>query len=136
MAALNQQIDDARRALQNAGHDTTHVEKLADVICRLDRRHYDVSFAEFHNYAGRLPYVADSDFGALVLEREADVNATGSLKARFYREAMWRARWCAQSASAGGEGLARIEAVDRLMTKINEAEQDCGGQPAACRESE
>lgn len=127
MTNLSQQFENVRKSLQTDGHDTQHLEKIANLLLRVDRQHRDVSFAEFHNIAGRLPYTSDSDFGALILEREADLNATGELKARLYREAMWRARWCAQAATAGGEGLARIEDVDRLMSKTKEAEKDGGG---------
>jgi hypothetical protein len=124
MIDLSQHYEQVRKSLHAAGHATDHLEKLASLLLRLDRQHLDVSFAEFHNYAGRLPYMSDSDFGALVLEREADLNATGQLKGRLYREAIWRARWCAQAATAGGEGLARVEDVDRLMSKSKEAEPD------------
>ena len=135
MTDLSQHYEHVCKSLHAAGHDTKHLEKLANLLLRVDRQHHDVSFAEFHNYAGRLPYISDSDFGALILEREADLNAAGHLKVRLYREAMWRARWCAQAATAGGEGLARIEGVDRLMSKIKEAEQGGAGQPATRAES-
>jgi hypothetical protein len=123
MTDLSKHYEHARTSLRERGYDIDHLEKLASLLIRIDQQHLDVSFAEFHNFAGRLPYAGDSDFGALILEREADLTATGHLKVRLYREAMWRARWCAQAATAGGEGLARIEEVDRLMTIIQEAQQ-------------
>ena len=126
MTDLSQHYEHVRKSLHKDGYDTTHLENLASLFGRIDQQQHDVSFAEFHNIAGKLPYVSDSDFGALILEREADLNATCPLKPRLYREAMWRARWCAQAASAGGEGLARIEDVDRLMNKIQEAQSGPG----------
>lgn len=123
MTDILQHYDHVRKSLHCSGLDTEHLEKLANLLLRVDRQHHDISFAEFHNFAGRFPYTHDSDLGALILEREADLNAAGELKARLYREAMWRARWCAQAASAGGEGLARVDDVDRLMGKIKDAEQ-------------
>jgi hypothetical protein len=129
MTDITQHYEQVRRSLHASGHETEHLEKLAGLLHRMDRQHHDASFAEFHNLAGRLPYVSDSDFGALVLEREADLNAEGTLRSRLYREAMWRARWCAQAATAGGEGLARIQDVDRLMNKSKQAEPSHPANP-------
>lgn len=120
---LNDTYQSARKSLEGGGHDVVHLEKLASLLHRLDARHYDVSFAQFHNFAGTFPYYHDDDFGALVLEREGDLNVDSPVRVRLYREAMWRANWCAQAATAGGEGLSRAISFQRLMQKHKEAEQ-------------
>ena len=118
------------RVLEERGHDPGYLTQLASMFTRIAAGQHDMLFAEFHNFAGRFPYAGDSDIGALILEREADDTATGALRARLYREAMWRAIWCAQASTAGGEGLARSIDVDRLTAKTTEAEQagGCDGE--------
>jgi hypothetical protein len=128
MNSLSQQYEASRREMKSEGLPVDALERLASLLLRVDEKQKDVSFAEFHNLAGRFPYCGDSDFGALVLEREADLNGSGPTKTRMYREAMWRARWCAAGATAGGEGYARMVDVERLMEKSKEAEQDGAGQ--------
>jgi hypothetical protein len=128
MNSLTQQYEASRKEMKKEGLPVDALERLASLLLRVDEKQKDVSFAEFHNLAGRFPYCGDSDFGALVLEREADLNGSGPTKTRMYREAMWRARWCATGATAGGEGYARMMDVERLMEKSKEAEQDGAGQ--------
>jgi len=126
MNSLTQQYEASRREMKKGGLPVDALERLASLLLRVDEKQKDVSFAEFHNLAGRFPYCGDSDFGALVLEREADLNGSGPTKTRMYREAMWRARWCATGATAGGEGYARMIDVERLMEKSKEAESGSG----------
>lgn len=73
--------------------------------------------AEFHNCAGRLPYFQDCDIGALVLEAAADAANDPELRSFLYDAARLRAIWCAQGATARGEGVARMAHVDRLEGK-------------------
>jgi hypothetical protein len=77
-----------------------------------------INMAEFHNCAGRLPYYQDSDIGALVLEAAADASSDEQIRSLLYGEARLRAIWCAQGATAGGEGIARMMHVKRLEQKF------------------
>lgn len=98
------------------------VEDLGWLFPRLNQEQRREWAAQFHNAAGRLPYVDDCDFGALVLECVADtIVGFGEMKAevqRFlYTEAIFRAGWCAQFATSGGEGMARSQHLRRLEEK-------------------
>jgi hypothetical protein len=104
------------------------VEELAWLFQRSrpeDRRELA---ARFHDAASKLPYVDDYDFGALVLECVADsVFGFGKIKRELqiflYEEAVFRARLCAQAASAGGEAIARSTHLTRLSEKLQSLAQ-------------
>ena len=114
---LNEHINKAERELTEMGYAVDQVLKLGNVLCRVEGENLDSSFAEFHNAAGRLPYAQDSDFGGLVLEKLGDTEAARERRQRLYREARWRAMWCAQNATSGGEGIARSQDIQRLTEK-------------------
>lgn len=79
--------------------------------------------AQFHNYAGRYPFIDDRDFGALVLEVTATNLKDLSLRKRIINEAIYRVSWCAQGAISGGEGTCRAQHLSRLkeyLKKLNE----------------
>jgi hypothetical protein len=99
----------------------THLESLASTFVRTSRAQHAEIIAQFHDSAGKLPYVDDCDFGALVLESAAD--ATAELPLRFFllSEARFRARWCVQAAGAGGEAIARAVHWTRLNAKVEKA---------------
>jgi hypothetical protein len=104
----------------------THVEDLAWLFQRLTPAQRREWAAQFHNAAGKLPYVEDCDFGALVLECVADsVFGFGEIRSEIqrylYTEAIFRARECAQAATAGGEGIARAQHLSRLDEKLRNA---------------
>lgn len=132
MTQLDEQYEHARSDLLNRGYDVADLEHFTSVLERISVDEHDSTFAEFHNRAGRFPFTNDSDFGALVLERRGGECASADLRARLYREATWRARWCAQASTSGGEGHARSLDLERLTAKTHQAEQDAGDQaPAA-----
>jgi hypothetical protein len=95
-----------------------HLEQLASMFQRTSRDEHRDLIAQFHNYAGKLPYVLDQDFGALVLEVAADGIDDKDLQAWVLTEARFRATWCAQAGTAGGECLARYQHVKRLDEKL------------------
>jgi hypothetical protein len=84
----------------------THLEQLASLFQRTSSDHRGL-IAQFHDCAGKLPFIADRDFGALVLEATAAGIDDRDLRAWLYTEARFRAAWCAQAATAGGESIAR-----------------------------
>lgn len=118
---LNRLFDAARRELLDGEPSVDKLLRLGQLLLRVSAEQVDVSFAEFHNFAGRFPYSQDCDFGALILEYLADTEAAHERTPRLYREALWRARWCATGATSAGEGYARIEHVDRLLDKLKDA---------------
>lgn len=74
--------------------------------------------AQFHNCAGQLPYVEDFDFGALVLQFTVDKLDDLILKKRLLKEAVYRTRWCVQSAASGSEMIVRGEHLRRLEVDL------------------
>jgi hypothetical protein len=110
-------------ALRDNGTIITHIKRHAEIIPHLaDKSKTESAVAEFHNLAGSLPYWRDADVGALILESVADGLPDGSLKEFLYRHALYRARWCASAATAGGEGRSRMLHVNHLQIK-QEAQQ-------------
>lgn len=97
---------------------TRHLEQLAALFLRTGKDQHRGMVGEFHNFAGRLPYFQDCDIGAMILEAAADSSGDSDLRIFLYTEALFRATWCAQAASAGGEGAARSRHVEILYGKI------------------
>jgi len=95
-----------------------HLEQLAEIFTRTSQAQHRALISEFHNCAGRLPYFQDRDIGALILEENADSISDNDLRLFLYTEARLRATWCAQGATAGGEGMARVRHVKELDEKI------------------
>lgn len=129
METAASEVRRAREALGRETHrETWDYAQLADQLHRLavvfERGSEDGRrelTAQFHDLAGRLPYVLDSDFGALVLEELADSVSDRSLKRWLYTEAGYRANWCVQSGTAGGECLARLVHAQRIEAKLKKA---------------
>lgn len=115
---MNEEIEKAKAEFGPQGHDVNHLVKFASMIPRLQDSQLDEVIAEFHNIAGRFPYWQDSDIGSLILESLADEIAPAPLSKRLYKEAMYRAKWCAAAATSGGEGLARSTDLHRLSDKL------------------
>ena len=117
-AASSASLADARDSLQANGADTSDLELLASTLTRLAAGQLPETLAQFHNIAGRLPYADDSDFGALLLESLADDTAEVALARELLTAALYRARWCAQASSSGGEGLGRANDLNRITSKL------------------
>ncbi|MDB6122740.1 MAG: hypothetical protein JWQ71_1733 [Pedosphaera sp.] len=98
-----------------------HLESLASMFARTSRDLHRELVAQFHDCAGKLPYIDGCDFGALVLESAADAVADGELRAFLLCEARFRATWCVQAATAGGEAIARAVHLKRLDERIQNA---------------
>jgi hypothetical protein len=98
-----------------------HLESLAGMFARTSRDQHRELVAQFHDCAGKLPYIDDCDFGALVLENAADAVADNELRAFLLSEARFRAAWCVQAATAGGEAIARAAHLRRLDERIQNA---------------
>ena len=118
MNAVSTPLTEARRTLRASGSDTSALDLLASTLPRLAAGQLPKALAEFHNMAGRLPYAGDSDFGALLLESLADGSDDSALAREFLVSASYRARWCAESATSGGEGLARAADLNRIQSKL------------------
>jgi hypothetical protein len=99
----------------------THLKRFAHLFARTSKEQHRNMISEFHNDAGRLPYFGDKDIGALILESTADEIVDVELRAFLYNEARLRATWCAQAASAGGEGIARSRHIQSLDAKERDA---------------
>jgi hypothetical protein len=117
---MNKEIEKAKVEFGPQGYDVNHLVNFASMIPRLQDSQLDEVLAEFHNMAGRFPYWQNSDVGSIILESLADEISPAPLSERLYREAMYRAKWCAAAATSGGEGLARSRDVNRLRNKLGE----------------
>ena len=98
-----------------------HLESLASMFVRTSRDQHRDLIAQFHDCAGKLPYVDDCDFGALVLEGAAEVVTDEELREFLLTEARFRAMWCVQAATAGGEAIARSVHLRRLDERTQNA---------------
>lgn len=91
--------------------------ELAHLMPRMAAEQHEEVVAEIHSLSGRLDYVFDDDFGAVALEEAGDVAADVQQQRYLYRHALYRATWCAQAASASGEGIARSCRIERIRAK-------------------
>jgi hypothetical protein len=96
----------------------TRLESLAGMFSRTRRDQYRELMAQFHNCAGKLPYVNDCDFGALVLENAARATTNDDLRNFLITEARFRAAWCVQAAANPGETMARVSHLTRLESAL------------------
>lgn len=74
--------DPSRRFQQSFDYRqlSAHLESLAGMFTRVSRDQFRELAAQVHNCAGKLPYVDDCDYGALVLESVSDIAATAELR--------------------------------------------------------
>lgn len=105
----------------NLGELASHLRTLASMFRRVPEGERRELIGRFHNAAGGLPYFQDNDIGALILEEAADVTPDPLLRNFLYTEAYYRAQWCAQAATSGGEGLARSRHMNELEAKMAHA---------------
>ena len=108
----------AREQLAREGADVAALENRAAELRDAAPAERDALLKNFHAAAEPLPYAMDSDFGALLLESEAAQCADRAWKATLFGEALHRAQSCAAAATAGGEGLARMQDVRRIEAKL------------------
>lgn len=97
-----------------------HLETLAGMFDRTSSDQHRELAAEFHDWAGRLPYVDDADFGAMVLEHEARTVQDPALRRFLLAEAVFRTRWWVRAATGGGESIARGARLARLEQALAE----------------
>ena len=90
------------------------VEMLPRVIS--DQR--EETIAQIHDLAGRLSYYEDRDLGALALEAVGDLITEKEFQRIIYTHALYRARWCAQGGTSGGESLARANHIYVIEAKM------------------
>jgi len=114
-------LNGQKTAASGPGELALHLQSLATMFRRMHVQEHREHIARFHNAAGVIPFFQDTDIGALVLEQAADDASDATLKSFLYTEALYRAQWCAQAASAGGEGLARSRHVEQLQAKLANA---------------
>jgi hypothetical protein len=118
MSFSTSELDRAQSDLRDEGCDIAAFRRFGEIIPRISNEDLEATIAEFHNWAGRLPYWKDRDIGALVLEQVADSMVPSMRRAALYRHAMYRARWCAAAATAGGEGISRSTHAQQIEKKL------------------
>ena len=114
-------MEDVERLLATSSYaGVTDLLRYAEIVSQLPSDELEEALARFHNDAGRYDYWCDCDVGALLLECVADAIGQGGVQKRIlYRHAHFRAVWCAQTATSGGEGVARSAHVRKLDTKLS-----------------
>src|SRR3990172_4317193 len=96
-------------------------QSLAQLLVRAHPEQRRELIAKFHDCAGKIPYPDDADIGALFLEDAGDKAQDSEQKKFLYQEAYFRASWCADSGTSGGECLARSKHLDRVNDKLRSA---------------
>lgn len=120
----SEQLNQIISKLQNDNYQIDILLNIASMFERLtDKDVIDELVAQFHNHAGHYPFIDDVDFGAMILEITATNVSDLNLKKRLINEAIYRARWCAQAATSGGEGLCRKRHISKLENYLT---QLCG----------
>jgi hypothetical protein len=99
----------------------SHLQSLAQLLVRAHPEQRRELIARFHDGAGKIPYPDDADIGALFLEDAGDKAQDSEQKKFLYQEAYFRASWCADSGTSGGECLARSKHLDRVNDKLRSA---------------
>ncbi len=116
---IQNELKDISDQIKNDRYKIDFIVSLASMIARLsDNDGMNELIAQFHNHAGKLPYVNNQDIGALVLEMTAQEIKDAVIKKRLLVEANYRAGWCLQAACAPGEAEARKPHVARISNLI------------------
>ena len=139
MSAITTELDQAKEILRSEKfHEqwdyrslVGHLDRLARMFQRTRRDQHRDLIAQFHDSAGKLPCVLDRDFGALVLEAAACSVEDRELRAWLYTEARFRAVWCSQAGTAGGECIARYKHVMRLGERLHDETKKAPGNVTA-----
>ena len=97
----------------------SHLQSLGEQLIHVSDEHRSELIAAFHNCAGKFPYPDDCDLGALILESAGDQAQAAEHRKWLYQEAFFRAKWCTDSAGAGGETLARLVHLKRVDEKLH-----------------
>lgn len=131
MTAVSDDVLTAKKTLREETHHekwdyvrlATYLEELAGMFERCARSEHREMIARFHDIAGRLPVIwnIESDYGALILEACADDVTDPALRIWLYTEAKFRALWCVQGGTAGGECIARSQHLNRINAKLKNA---------------
>ena len=95
-----------------------HLQNLGEKLIGVSAENRRERIAKFHDCAGKIPYAADCDVGALVLEAIADSIDDLDCKQWLYQESLFRAWWCVESGTAGGECHARSRHYERIREKV------------------
>jgi hypothetical protein len=94
-----------------------HMLRIAEMLPRVISDQREETIAQIHNLAGSLSYYEDKDLGALALEAVGDLITEKEFQKIIYTHALYRARWCAQSGTSGGESLARANHIHAIEAK-------------------
>lgn len=95
-----------------------HILQMVSGFSELEEVSWSDAMSALHDGAGRLPWAGDYDFGAMALEAEARKPLSPKLQRFLLQNALLRAEWCTDGATARGEELARQAHVDKLKAKL------------------
>jgi len=94
-----------------------HMMRIVEMLPRVISDQREETIAQIHNLSGRLSYYEDRDLGALALESIGDLITEKEFQNMVYTHALYRAKWCAQSGTSGGESLARANHIHAIEAK-------------------
>jgi len=95
-----------------------HMLSIAEMLPRVITEQREETIAQIHDLAGRISFYEDRDLGALALESIGDLITEKEFRKIVYIHAIYRARWCAQSGTSGGESLARANHLKAIEAKL------------------
>jgi hypothetical protein len=116
MSAVNTML--SRMQVRKERLSAERLIQLTESLWRVLPGEREEAIAEIHNLAGQLPYLDDRDYGAVALEAAGDSIKEPDFKLIVYTHALYRARWCAQASTSGGEGLARAQHIAAIEAKL------------------
>lgn len=101
------------------GFDVEPLEALASALMNMENIDHALALIpQFDALAEVLPWPHDRDFGALVLQKAANLAVSKHIARMMLIKAIDRARWCATCCTSGGEGLARAEHLHELEQEL------------------
>lgn len=96
----------------------SYLYQLCSMIPRVKKEDLKELFCQIHNEAGKYQYENDRDKGAIALEEIAETIDDVVLKNEIFQHAIYRAKWCAQGATSGSEGVSRAQHLKELEMKL------------------
>ena len=101
------------------GCDVEPLEALASALMNLENIDHALALiAQLDVLAEALPWLQDRDFGALALQKFANMAVNKHIARLMIIKAIERARWCATCCTSGGEGLARAVHLHELEQEL------------------
>jgi hypothetical protein len=101
-----------------------YIDTQVALFGRISQNDWREHIAKIHDLGGKIDhYPCDCDYAAAALDRKASEVSNPELRHFLLTEAFFRARWCVQASSAGGEAISRAR-------HYNDIEKQLKAEPA------